>query len=63
MKRAMVNSLFAGLLLVNAAGHERRPLSWVVGPQGGYRKDLPDMKEIKRPERQKQTDLAPQDTI
>jgi len=51
------------LLLVNAAGNERRPLSWVIGPQGTYRKELPDQKVVKRTERQKQSDLATQDSI
>jgi NADH-quinone oxidoreductase subunit B len=51
------------LLLVNVVGRERRPLSWIVGPQGTRRKDLPDRKEWKRAERQKQRDLMTQDSI
>ena len=51
------------LLLVNAVGNEHRPLSWVIGPQGTYRKPLPDQKALKRAERQKQTTLEPTDTV
>jgi NADH-quinone oxidoreductase subunit B len=51
------------LLLRNAVGNERRPLSWIVGPQGTFRKELPDMKDVKRAERQAQTNLATPDGI
>jgi NADH-quinone oxidoreductase subunit B len=51
------------LLLVNAVGRERRPLSWIVGPQGVRRKDMPDMKELKRADRRKQSDLTTQESI
>ena len=51
------------LMLVNAAGNERRPLSWVIGPQGTYRKELPDQKDLKRAARQKTTTLETTDTI
>src|SRR5678815_4925303 len=39
------------LLLQNAVGTERRPLSWVVGPQGTERPQLPSMRDIKAAER------------
>ena len=51
------------LLLVNAVGNEKRPLSWIVGPQGTHRREMPSMRDLKRPERQKQTDLATPDTV
>jgi len=51
------------LLLVNAVGRERRPLSWIVGPQGTRRQDLQDRKELKRAERQQQRDLMTQGSI
>src|SRR6202165_3820363 len=47
------------LLLQNAVGNERRPLSWVVGPQGVDRPELPSMRDIKAAERQKDTSLRP----
>ncbi|MGC8493876.1 MAG: NuoB/complex I 20 kDa subunit family protein [Syntrophobacteraceae bacterium] len=44
-------------MLQNAVASERRPLSWVVGPQDVVRPPLPSMKELKREERRKQTHL------
>ncbi len=37
-------------LLQESIGKERRPLSWVIGPQGVERPDLPSQKERKRAE-------------
>jgi NADH-quinone oxidoreductase subunit B len=51
------------LLLQNAVGTEKRPLSWVVGPQGVSRQELPCQRIIKRAERQKMTDLRSPDEI
>ncbi len=51
------------LLLQQAIGSERRPLSWVAGPQGVIRPALPSQRDIKRPERQKATDLPSPDHI
>ena len=51
------------LLLSEAVGKERRPLSWVVGPQGVCRPEMPSMRDVKRAERMKETLLAPPDTI
>lgn len=39
------------LLLREAVGKERRPLSWVVGPQGVERAAMPSQREAKRAER------------
>ena len=47
------------LLLREAIGHERRPLSWVVGPQGIYRPEMPAMRDLKREERQRADVLRP----
>lgn len=47
------------LLLQDAIGSERRPLSWVVGPQEVTRRKMPSQKEIRRPDRQRTTDLRP----
>jgi NADH-quinone oxidoreductase subunit B len=54
------DAFMAGLmLLVDKVGKERRPLSWVVGPQGIYRPEMPDQRDLKRTERQRQTILRP----
>ncbi len=47
------------LLLQNAIGSEKRPLSWVVGPQGVTRAAMPSQNELRRPDRQRVTDLRP----
>jgi NADH-quinone oxidoreductase subunit B len=51
------------LLLQQAVGNERRPLSWVVGPQGVERKLMPSMRDIKRSERQSATVLRSPDGV
>jgi len=51
-------AFIAGLrLLQEAVGKEKRPLSWVLGPQGVERPALPAMKELKREERRQATEL------
>jgi NADH-quinone oxidoreductase subunit B len=51
------------LLLRDAVGKERRALSWVLGPEDVIKPAPPSMRDIKRPERQKQTILRPPDGI
>ncbi len=51
------------LLLRDAVGKERRPLSWVVGPQGVERAELPVMRDIKRDARQRITELPSPDKV
>ncbi len=51
------------LLLRDAGGKERRPLSGVVGPQGVVRPPPPSMRDIKRPERQRATELRSADEV
>jgi NADH-quinone oxidoreductase subunit B len=52
------------LLLREAVGKERRPLSWVVGPQGGVEHgSLPDMHKEKRAARSQLTVLQPPDHV
>jgi NADH-quinone oxidoreductase subunit B len=51
------------LLLRDAVGKERRPLSWVVGDQRLERAPLLSQRDLKRPERQKETLLRPPSTI
>ena len=47
------------LLLQEAIGSERRPLSWVVGPQGITRQPMPSQKDLHRSARSQMTDLDP----
>ncbi|MBF0506435.1 MAG: NADH-quinone oxidoreductase subunit B [Nitrospirae bacterium] len=49
------------LLLRDAVGKERRPLSWVVGPQGVERPERLVMRDLKREERRHITDLPSPD--
>ena len=51
------------LLLSKAIGQERRPLSWVVGPQGVYRPPMPSMRDAKRAPRRRQAELPPPEEI
>jgi NADH-quinone oxidoreductase subunit B len=50
-------------LLQQAIGNEKRPLSWVVGPQSVERGPRPSLRDIKRPERQKATVLRSPDEL
>jgi NADH-quinone oxidoreductase subunit B len=50
-------------LLKEAVGSERRPLSWLVGPQGIQRGPRPSMRDLKRPGRGKATLLRPVDEV
>jgi NADH-quinone oxidoreductase subunit B len=57
-------ALMEGLLMLrDAVGAERRPLSWVAGPQGVERPPMPCMRDLKRPERQRATRLRPPDEV
>jgi NADH-quinone oxidoreductase subunit B len=51
------------ILLQKAVGSERRPLSWVVGPQGVERPQLPSMRDFKRAEREKVATLRSPDEV
>ena len=51
------------LLLQQAIGTERRPLSWVVGPQGVVRPAMPNQRDIKRAGRQKVESLRSPDHV
>jgi len=58
------DAFMAGLLLLReAVGTEKRPLTWVVGPQGVYRPEMPIRRDEMRPERQRETTLRSPDTI
>jgi NADH-quinone oxidoreductase subunit B len=45
------------LLLQQRVGGEKRPLSWVIGPQGVERGPAPSQRDLKRAERQRITTL------
>src|SRR6266566_3472608 len=49
------------LLLRDAVGKEKRPLSWIMGPQGVIRAPAPSLRDLKRPERQRATVLRSPD--
>ncbi len=51
------------LLLQDLVGTEKRPLSWLVGPQGIERPPVPSLRDLHRPERQRETVLRPPDEV
>lgn len=51
------------LLLSEAVGAEKRPLSWFLGPQGVVKPAKPSLRDEKRDERMKVTDLRTPDHI
>ncbi|MDA8077510.1 MAG: NADH-quinone oxidoreductase subunit B [Nitrospiraceae bacterium] len=51
------------LLLQEKVGRERRPLSWVAGPQGVYSPSMPCLRDMKRQERKKATTLRSPDEV
>ncbi len=51
------------LMLREKVGKERRPLSWVAGPQEVVRPEMPSMRDLKREERRKATILRSPDEI
>jgi NADH-quinone oxidoreductase subunit B len=58
------DAFMAGLLLLReAVGTERRPLSWAAGSQAVQRQAPPSMRDLKRAERQRATILRPPDEI
>ncbi len=51
------------LMLSKKVGKERRPLTWVAGPQNIVRPEMPSMRDLKREERSKATILRPVDEV
>ncbi len=51
------------LLLQKSIGSEKRPLSWVVGPQNIQKAEKPSQKDLKRSQRQKVTEYRSPDGI
>ncbi len=57
-------ALLQGLnLLQEAIGNERRPLSWVVGPQGVYKMDKTSQRDLRQFERSQATVLKTPDQV
>jgi NADH-quinone oxidoreductase subunit B len=50
-------------LLQDSIEREKRPLSWVVGPQGVVKPPRPSMRDIMRDERRDRGGLEPPDGI
>lgn len=58
------DALLEGLILLQQSiGCERRPLSWVIGPQGIERAARPSQRDAKRHERQRVTTLRTPDGV
>jgi NADH-quinone oxidoreductase subunit B len=58
------DSFMQGLLLLrDAVGTERRPLSWTVGDQGIVRPAPPSLRDLKRAERMRATTLREPDEV
>jgi NADH-quinone oxidoreductase subunit B len=55
--------LEALMMLQDQIGKERRPLSWVVGPQEVIKPEPPVMRDLKREERRQRGNLRPMDSI
>ncbi len=51
------------LLLRNAVGSERRPLSWVVGDGHVVKPDVPVLRDLKREQRRAMTEISRQDEV
>ncbi len=51
------------MLLQDKVGREKRPLSWAFGPQSVERPAAPSMRDLKRPERQKEKELRQPDHV
>ncbi len=51
------------LLLRDIVGGEKRPLSWVVGPQGVVKPPMPTMRDLKREKRKQTVELPTPDHV
>ncbi len=51
------------MLLQDKVGKEKRPLSWLFGPKKVEEPVMPSLRDLKRPERQKETDLPTPDHV
>ena len=51
------------ILLQDAIGREKRPLSWIMGPQGVVRPELPSLRDLKKAGRQQATVFRSPDEV
>lgn len=51
------------LLLRDSVGKEERPLSWVIGPQGIHKAEKTSLRDLKKEERSKMTNIRPMNEI
>jgi NADH-quinone oxidoreductase subunit B len=51
------------LLLREQVDQEKRPLNWVIGPQGVIKPGEPSMRDMKREQRMKMTEIRPPDQV
>jgi NADH-quinone oxidoreductase subunit B len=57
-------ALLEGLILLQQAiGTDRRPLSWMVGPQGVEKAPRPSLRDLKHAERRQATVLRSPDEV
>ncbi|OYV39209.1 MAG: NADH-quinone oxidoreductase subunit B [Rhodospirillales bacterium 20-64-7] len=58
------DALLEGLMLLQRSiGTDRRPLSWMVGPQGVQKVERPSFRDLKREDRQAATNLSTPDHV
>ncbi|HOE65205.1 MAG TPA: NADH-quinone oxidoreductase subunit NuoB [Candidatus Hydrogenedentes bacterium] len=51
------------MLLQDQIGREKRPMIWVVGPQGVIKPEMPSQRDLKTPERRRATTLRSPDEV
>ncbi|HEY5463654.1 MAG TPA: NADH-quinone oxidoreductase subunit B family protein [Hanamia sp.] len=51
------------ILLRDQVGKEKRPLNWVIGPQGIVKPQMPSQRDLKHDERMRMTEIRPPDTV
>jgi NADH-quinone oxidoreductase subunit B len=58
------DALLEGIVLLrDSIGREERPLSWVIGPNGVYKAEKPCMRDLKKDERSKMTNIRPMNEV
>ena len=58
------DAFLSGLILLNKlVGNEKRPLSWVIGPQETIRPQMPSQRDLKRAERMRVKTLRSPDEV
>ncbi|HPM17562.1 MAG TPA: NADH-quinone oxidoreductase subunit B family protein [Bacteroidales bacterium] len=58
------DALLEGIVLLrDSIGREERPLSWVIGPNGVYKAEKPCMRDLKKDERSRMTNIRPMNEV